>query len=179
MKNSVAPAQDSDICIGVITSVNGVKGYVKIRSFTDKPGDIAKFDYIFNPESQQRFQISIVSTKKDYIVAKIDGVTTRSDAETFRNTKLCIKRSELPKVKDDEYYHTDLIGTEARSEEGVIVGIVKNVVNFGAGDILEIYDKTSENTLYYPFTKQFIPDVNLKDKYLILKPLEEVVAAVE
>ena len=179
MKNNLAPAVDNDICVGVITSVNGVKGYVKIRSFTDQPSDIAKFDFIFDPESKQNFQISVVSSKKDYFIGKIVGINNRTEAEKLRNTKLYIKRSALPNVSEEEYYHADLIGTEARSEEGVIVGTIKNIVNFGAGDILEVYDKTSENTVYYPFTKQFVPEINITQKFIVLKPLEEVVAAVE
>jgi len=179
MKNNLPPAVDNDICVGVITSVNGVKGYVKIRNFTDKPSDIAKFDFIFDLNSKQSFQITVVSSKKDYLIGKIEGINSRSDAEKLRNIKLYIKRSALPSVKENEYYHADLIGTEARSEEGIIIGTIKNIVNFGAGDILEIYDKTSENTLYYPFTKQCIPEINITQKFIIVKPLEEVVAAIE
>lgn len=179
MKNNLAPALEGDICVGVITSVNGVKGYVKIRSFTDKAGDIAKFDYVFNPETKQSFQISVITAKKDYFVGKIIGIESRSEAEELRNTKLYIKRTALPIVNDDEYYHADLIGTQARSEEGVTIGTIKNILNFGAGDILEVYDKTSENTLYYPFTKYFVPEINLGQRFVILKALEEVVAATE
>lgn len=172
-------SQDYDICVGVITSVNGVKGHVKIRSFTEKPGDVANFNEIYDEHGQKAYKISVITTKKDYIIAGIEGINNRNQAETLRNTKLFIKRSELPQPSSEEYYHADLVGIEARSEEGVQLGIVKNVLNFGAGDILEVYDISTEKTIYYPFTKQFIPEVNLKEKFLILKPLEEVIAAAE
>lgn len=177
MKKDNAKA-DTGICVGVITSVNGVRGHVKIRSFTEKPTDIANFTNIFD-DNNNSYKVSIVTTKKDYVIAGIEGINNRNEAEKLRSTKLYIKRSELSEPGKDQFYHADLIGVEARSEEGVVIGIIKNLVNFGAGDILEVYDMTSEKVVYYPFTKQFIPEINIQERYLILKPLEEIVAAGE
>jgi 16S rRNA processing protein RimM len=169
---------DQDICVGVITAVNGVKGYVKVRSFTNNPKDIAEFAKIFD-ENNNEYKLSIVTSKKDYVIVGIKGVTSRNEAERLRNIKLYIKRSELPEPGNDSYYHADLLGAEAVLSDGTKFGVVKNIVNFGAGDIIEIYDHNSEKTVYYPFTKQYVPDVNLKDKRVILEPLEEVIAASE
>ncbi len=178
MKNK-SIEQNHDICVGVITAVNGVKGYVKIRSFTDRPSDIANFENLYDPESSKIFKLKLISEKKDYIIAAIDGICNRNDAELLRNTKLYINRAELPETQTEEYYHVDLIGMQALSEDGIVIGIVKNVVNFGAGDILEVYDTTSEKTIYYPFTKQFVPIVSLLEKNLILRLSEETIAALE
>jgi 16S rRNA processing protein RimM len=179
MTKSNASSKDFDICVGVITSVNGVKGHVKIRSFTEKPSDIANFNALFDQDGKEVYKVSVVTSKKDYIIAGIAGISNRNEAEKLRNTKLFIKRSALPHSKGDEYYHADLVNLEARSEEGVQLGIVKNIVNFGAGDIIEIYDISTEKTIYYPFTKQFVPEVNIEKKYITLKPLEEVIAAAD
>lgn len=170
---------DYDICVGVITAVNGVKGYVKIRSFTERPSDIANFTSVYDPETSRKFKVRLVSEKKDYLIAAIEGINNRNEAELLRNTKLYINRNELPSVNQEEYYHIDLIGMQALSEDGIVIGIVKNVVNFGAGDILEFYDTSSEKTLYYPFTKQFVPVVSVLNRNLVLKPLEETIAALE
>ena len=175
--NSTQP--NYDICVGVITAVNGVKGYVKIRSFTERPADMANFECVYDPENNRTFKVKLISEKKDYLIAAIEGINNRNEAELLRNTKLYIKRSELPSVNEEEYYHIDLIGMQALSEDGVVIGIVKNVVNFGAGDILEVYDTSSEKTLYYPFTKQFVPVVSVVHHNLILRPLEETIAALE
>lgn len=169
---------DYDICVGVITSVNGVKGYVKIRSFTDNPQDLANFKKLFD-ESNKEYQINIITLKKDYIIAGIEGVASRNDAEKLRNTRLYIKRSELPSAGSNEFYHADLMGLDAKLKNGTNFGVVKGVVNFGAGDILEIYDLNSEKTIYYPFTKQFVPEINLEKRHILLEPLEEVLAASE
>jgi 16S rRNA processing protein RimM len=169
--------EDFNICVGVITSVNGVKGHVKIRSFTQKSSDIANFNHIFDPESKKEYKISVVSAKKDYIIAGIEGVNSRNDAERMRNTQLFIKRSELPEAaNNDEYYHADLIGIQAKAQDGRPIGVVKNVLNFGAGDVLEIYNASTEKTSYYPFTKQFVPELDVPAGILTLMPLEETLA---
>jgi 16S rRNA processing protein RimM len=183
MKESSAatvPSSGDDpmVCVGVITSVHGVKGNVKIRSFTDAPTDIATFHHVFD-DSGRQFNISVIIPKKDYMIAAIEGVSSRNDAEGLRNVKLYIKRSELPELANDEFYHADLIGMEARSSDGTLLGTVKNVVNFGAGDILEIYDISSEKIIYYPFKKQFIPAVDAISGVITLLPLEEVIAVDE
>lgn len=168
---------DLDICIGIITSVNGVRGNVKIKSFTEKPSDIADFQYVFNPESNRSFKIKVVTTRKDHLIASIEGIESRNEAELLRNTKLFIKRTELPQAKEGEYYHTDLMGLEVFYQDGVKAGFVKNIVNFGAGDILEVYDITSEKMFYYPFNKQYVSSVDLAAGSVSITRLEEIVAS--
>ena len=168
--------EDPDICIGVITSVHGVKGYVKIRTFTNKPTDVTSFNNVYD-EDGNTYKVSVVFPKKDYLIAAIEGINNRNQAEPLRNTKLYIKRSELPTPKNNEFYHADLLGMEARSSDDSKFGIVKNVVNFGAGDILEIYDITSEKVVYYPFKKQYVPTIDINQRYITVNPLEEVITA--
>ncbi len=169
--------KNENVCIGVITSVNGVKGYVKIRSFTEKPTDIVNFNSVFDENAEKKFDISIIYSKKDYVIASISGVKSRNEAELLRNTKLFIKRAELPAASNDEFYHADLLGLEAKYQDGTPAGVVKNVVNFGAGDILEIYDFGTERALYFPFTKQFVPEINLAEQFVVLQPMDEFIAA--
>ncbi len=100
---------ESSICIGVITAVNGVKGYVKVRSFTAKPEDITSFDRVFDDYGKV-YELKIITLKKDYVIVSIEGISSRNDAEKLRNTKLYIARTSLPEVSnDEEYYHADLV----------------------------------------------------------------------
>jgi 16S rRNA processing protein RimM len=176
MKQNAVP-QDKEVCIGVITSVSGVKGYVKIRSFTESPSDITKFNKVRDHMGNVFSYISLISEKKGYIIAGIHGINNRNDAEKLRNIKLFINRSEFPEPANEEYYHADLIGLEAKYEDGSPAGVLRNVVNFGAGDILEIYDILTEKTLYYPFNKQFVSWVNLENKYVVLSKIEDTVSS--
>lgn len=175
---ALKPQDTPDLCVGVITSVSGVKGHVKIRSFTEALDDICRFNYVFD-ESGKEYKAKLISKRKDFIIASVNDVSTRNEAELLRNTMLYIKRSELPPIANNQYYHADLIGSEAHLENGVFVGTVKNILNFGAGDIIEIYDVASEKSLYYPFSKQFIAKIETESKSITLKIIEETAAAAE
>lgn len=176
-KSNNALTTDYDLCVGVITSVNGVRGYVKIRSFTENSKDICAFKQIFDKETNSQYKIRLISAKKDYIIAGIDGISSREEAEKLRNTKLYIARTELPSLKKEEFYHADLIGMDVKTDEGISLGVVRNLVNFGAGDILEIQDPITEKVSFYPFNKQFILEVNKQDRVITATALEEVLAA--
>lgn len=178
MGQSSVQLKEFNICVGVITAVHGVRGYVKIRSFTEHPSDIANFACIFD-DGGNLYAIKLVEVKKDYLIASLEGVKSRTEAEKFRNTKLFIKRSDLPSVEDEEYYHADLVGLKACYEDGTQIGIVRNIVNFGAGDIVEICDLATEKTIYYPFRKQYVPEINIAEGWVKLAPLEEEIAANE
>lgn len=169
--------KNKDICVGVITAVSGVKGYVKIRSFTADPKDITDFQEIYDQDGNKFKKISVVVEKKDYIIAGIAGISNRNEAEKLRNTRLFINRSALPAPANEEYYHADLIGLDAQYEDGTACGVVKNVFNFGAGDILEIYDMISEKTIYHPFNKQFVSNIDLAANQITIVKIEETVAA--
>src|SRR4051812_4763367 len=118
MKQDNNEYKNKDICVGVITSVSGVKGYVKIRSFTAHSADITQFKQVYDQDGNKFSEISLVVAKKDYIIAGISGIANRNEAEKLRNTKLFINRTDLPAPANKEYYHADLIGLEATYEDG-------------------------------------------------------------
>ncbi len=159
---------DFDICVGVIASANGIKGYVKIKCFTDDPRDIESFTEVIDIRSRRVFVIKVRSIRNDCIIASIEGVETRNDAEQLQNVKLYIKRSELPAPNADEYYHADLVGCSVKLENGQLLGKIKNVHNFGASDLIEVHNDVSNEDTYYPFNKDFVKEVSLKDKLVIL-----------
>ncbi|CAL7962205.1 Ribosome maturation factor RimM [Alphaproteobacteria bacterium] len=166
---------DYDVVIGSITSTVGVKGYVKIRCFTKSPRDIESFAHVFDKNGNS-YRIKVISIKKQDVVALIENVNSRQEAEVLRNVHLMIKRSALPSIGDDEFYYADLFGMVVHvSNTMQKIGVVRQVANFGASDILEIYNKYTEKTIYYPFTKNFIQDVNMRQRYIIVSPIEEII----
>lgn len=172
-------ARDFDICIGVIAAANGIKGYVKIKCFTADPRDIENFKEVVDVYSKRVFNIKIISVRGDCVIASIAGVTSRNDAEKLQNIKLYIKRSELPAPTEEEFYHADLVGCQVRLESGLVVGEIKNVHNFGAGDLIEVHDALSNKDTYYPFNKDFVKEVNLTKRFVTLNLINESVAVAE
>jgi 16S rRNA processing protein RimM len=177
--NNVMEAELHDVCIGVIVAANGIKGYVKIKCFTASPEDIENFSNIFDPYSKRSFDIKIIGVRGDCIIGKIAGIESRNEAEKLQNTKLYIKRSELPTPSAEEFYHNDLIGCKVQFEDGLIVGEIKAVHNFGAGDIIEVYDQLGNKDIYYPFNKEFILEVNLNAKCVTISRINEILAVPE
>jgi 16S rRNA processing protein RimM len=110
---------------------------------------------------------------KATVIAKLKGITDRNTAETLNGVELYIERSQLPETEDeDDFYHADLIGLQARLEDGTVLGEVLDLPNFGAGDLIEIGDRKSGQSELYPFTKAVVPTISIKDGYVVVVPPE-------
>jgi len=124
------------ILVGKIVAPQGIRGEFRVQSFAEKPEDFKKFHIICDKCESTAFHFIRV-LKQNIIIAKIDGVNDRNTVETLRGTALYISRNDLPKLKKDEYYQSDLIGFDV-IQDGKKIGIVDGFQNFGAGDIIEL-----------------------------------------
>jgi len=95
--------------VGCFVGVHGIKGQVKLKSYTEIPESIFDYKDIFL-ENNNKIIMKLVGKIKQNLICKIENVETRNDAENYRGLKLFVKRDELPKIKENEYYHRDLIG---------------------------------------------------------------------
>lgn len=146
------------VCVAEITAAHGVRGQVKIRSFTQKAEDFASFGALSDAAGRKAFTVKIAGKVKDFFLASIDGVTDRTTADSLRGTKLFVDRSLFPETDEDEFYITDLVGLTARTGDGEILGRIKGVYNFGAGDMIEIENMAE----YLPFSKTVFPEVDVR-----------------
>lgn len=163
---------NAKVCVGVITTVHGVRGNVKVKSFTQNAADFASFGTLSDASGKRSFKMKIVGELKDQFLAAVDGIKDRTQAETLRGVELFVDRSLLPQAEENEFYYADLIGLDAKTAEGEILGKVKAVFNFGAGDMLEIENVAD----FIPFSNQCVPDVDLKAGFLTVI-LPETVSA--
>ena len=162
-------AQDGRICVGVITGAHGVRGAVRVKSFTAEPGDVARYGALEDESGQRSFRLRLAGSAKGVIIARLAGVADRNQAEALRGLRLYLQRAALPPPGEEEYYHADLIGLEAALIDGVILGRVRAVHDFGAGDTLEI-DRPQGQPVMVPFTKAVVPTVDLGAGRLIIEP---------
>ena len=151
---------DKKILVGKIVAMQGIRGDVRVQTFSEKPEDFAKFKVQsskFNPDD---FKFIRALPNTNVIIAHIRGFDDRTSAEVLRGTELFIERGALPATKSGEYYQADLIGfTVIRGGEKV--GTVSCFQNFGAGDIIE----TDDGNMY-----SFIgADVDFDNKIIMLK----------
>ena len=125
------------ILVGKIVAPQGIRGEVRIQTFTEKPDDLKKLVVFGDKISAGAVRFVRIVPNTNVIIARVDGVSDRNTAELLRGTELFINRADLPPVKNGEYYQTDLIGMPV-VQDGTILGRVECFHNFGAGDIMEL-----------------------------------------
>lgn len=160
------------ICIGAIAGAHGVKGLVKIKSFTEKPKDVAAYDTLGDETGDRRYDVTLVGSSRGLVVARVEGVEDREAAQALRGTRLYVDRSALPATEEETYYHADLIGLDAVGVDGAAIGTVKAVHNYGAGDVIEI-ERRDEEPLLVSFTRSAVPEVDLTVGRLVVREPEE------
>lgn len=156
------------ICIGQFLGAHGVRGQVKLASFTEDPEAIKSYGPLSDESGKRVWQVKFKSWNKSHFITEIEGITDRDEAERLRGIKLYVARDKLPAAADGTFYYADLIGLEVRLPSGEVFGKVVAVQNYGAGDILEI--TRPGGTEFFPFSNAVIPDVFVKDGYLTIIP---------
>lgn len=156
------------VCVGAIAGAFGVTGEVRIKSFCAEPRAIGDYGPLFT-EDGRRFTLRIVREVKGGFAARLSGVSTREEAERLRGIRLHAPRGRLPALPEDEYYHADLIGLEVVDTGGAVLGRVRAVHDFGAGDVIEV---VGDGELVLPFTRAAVPTVDLAARRLVVDPSE-------
>ena len=158
----------NDLCVGVVVGAQGLSGAMRIKPFTDDTSGICAFDRLVN-ESGMPIELHLVRSQKGIVVAHMDGISDRTQAETWVGKRLYVARSTLPKLDPEEYYRADLIGLRVESQNGNEVGTVMAVHDFGAGGIIDV--ATGEGTsMMLPFTAGTVALVDIVNGRLVVAP---------
>lgn len=158
------------ICLGQIGAPHGVRGEVRLHSFTADPTAIASYGPL-ETEDGRVFEIESLRPAKHALVARLSGIADRDAAERLTKTKLYVPRERLPEPTDaDEFYHADLVGLRAVDCTGKDCGTVVAVHNFGAGDLIELRRLGTAQTELLPFDAATVPEVNIRGGTIIINP---------
>jgi 16S rRNA processing protein RimM len=163
------PGATRRVCVGIVTGPQGVRGAVRVKSFTEVPEDIARYGPVEDEAGGRRFELRVSGKAKGVLIANLAGVEGRDQAEALRGLRLYLARSALPQTEGEEYYHADLIGLEAVLGDGTPVGRVRAVYDFGAGDTLEVA-RPDAPPVMVPFTRAVVPIVAPAEGRLVLEP---------
>ena len=154
---------------GKIVNTHGIKGEVKIYSYTDNPSNILKLKkvYIENVE----YQVERIRLTSNMFILKLKGIDRIEDTESIKNKE--IYRVVLKKEKEstDEFFVRDLIGLDIVDEEENKIGILKDVINTGANDIY-IVKREAQKELLLPAIKQVVKNIDIKNKKIVVKVME-------
>ncbi|MGD9543986.1 MAG: ribosome maturation factor RimM [Methylocystis sp.] len=184
------------VLLGRFGAPHGVRGEIRLQSFTSDPLAIAAYDGLADRSGARKFRLRAVRPQgKDMLVAQVEGIDDRAGAVALNGVELYLPRDKLPAPEEEEFYIADLIGLRAETPDGATLGTIVAVRNFGAGDILEIaleiapargsknapafsQDAMRSNrggeTALYPFTRAVVPIVNIAEGRVVIAPPAEV-----
>jgi len=160
------------VCVAQIGSPHGVRGEVRLKSFTADPLAVKDYGPLTSEDGTTTFVIEAVREAKDHLVARLAGVSDRDAAARLARTRLYVPRTRLPPPAADEFYHADLIGLAAVRADGSELGTVVAIHDFGAGDILELRQEGKRDTVMLPFTSTTVPVVDIAGGRIVIDPPE-------
>jgi 16S rRNA processing protein RimM len=168
--------QGDRVCLGVVGAPHGVRGAVRVKSFTAEPEAIADYGALEDETGAQRFTLRVVGTAKGdgMVIATLSDIADRDRAEALRGLRLYAPRAALPAPAEDEFYHADLVGLVAQLGDGSALGTVIAVHDFGAGDMIEIARPREKGPggqpVLVPFTRAAVPVVDIAGGRVVIDP---------
>ena len=169
MTRELPVAAPDGLLVGAITDASGLKGEVKVKSFTALPENIGRYGPLFAEDGRSFQVVSVRPLKGDLVAVRFKGVDDRSSAEMLKGVRLYVPRAALPEPKTGEFYHADLIGLRVEDADGKKLGVVCGIHNFGAGDVIEIEDAKGK-TMMFPFTREVVPVVDIAGARIVASP---------
>jgi len=166
----VAPASQRRVCVARIGAPHGVRGEVRLWSFTADPGAVKDLCPLETEDGKRAFTIETLRPAKEFFVVRLNGVADRNAAEALRNVELYVARERLPEPDDEEFYHADLIGLAVVDTGGAALGTVIAVHNFGAGDLIELKRAAGGATVMLPFTQDVVPTIDIAGGRIVVDP---------
>ena len=158
------------ICVARIGAAHGIKGEVKLWSFTAEPASVKDYGPLESEDGTLRFEIEALRPAKDHLVVRLSGVRDRDAAERLTNVRLYVPRERLPAPAPEEFYHADLIGLRAVSRDGAELATIVGIHDFGAGDLLELRPLGASSTVLMPFTALTVPVVDIAGGRIVIDP---------
>jgi len=161
------------ILVGQVAGGFGVKGEVRVTAYTAEPMTLLSWGVLLRADGSPGLTLTSARPEKSAVVGRAKEIATKEQADALRGLKLYIPRDKLPEPDEDEFYLADLVGLEARDPDGLVMGTVRAVQNFGADDMLEIAPANGGPTWYLPFTKEAVPELHIADGWVrAVRPTE-------
>lgn len=159
------------VALAAFAQPHGVSGRIKVKSFTDPADDFATHKNLTD-EAGNTLKLRITGHTQGMPIVTIEGITRREQAELLRGKKIGVRRAAMVELKNPNLYYTDdLVGMAVTDEKGAAFGSVTHVVNYGAGDILEITRTDGEIELF-AFTHATFPTIDISTRRITIHPPE-------
>ncbi|MEE9272327.1 MAG: ribosome maturation factor RimM [Robiginitomaculum sp.] len=169
------------ICIAACAGAFGVRGEVKIKSFTQDPENCFSYGNLRGADGAVLLSVTSYRVIKNGFAATCPQIDTREQAKALGGTQLYVYRKDMPEPEEDEFYFEDLIDCEVKTTDGKRMGKVLTVHNYGAGDLLEISggkDKKGNKLgmFFHPFNVKTTPVVDIGSRKIVILIEEAIIA---
>ena len=162
------------VLLGVVAAPHGVRGLVRIKSFTGDPMAVGAYGPLSDETGKKNYRVEALSAARGAVLARIEGVADRTAAEAIRGLRLYVERSQLPDAGEREWYEADLIGLAAVGRDGRDWGKVVAFHDFGAGSVMEV-----SGGPMVPFTDEAVPEIDVEGGKVVIDPPAGVLAGRE
>lgn len=164
---------DRLVLVARVSGAFGVKGELRIRTYTDSPLAVLNFRNLRRANGEAGLTLLSGRSFKDGLIARAKEIATKEQADALKGLDLYAPRSALPPPEADEFYLTDLIGLRAEAPDGTPLGVVTAAPNFGAGDILEIRPPGGKGAWMVAFTADTAPEIDIAGGRIVVVRPEE------
>jgi 16S rRNA processing protein RimM len=159
------------VLLGVVAAPHGVRGLVRIRSFTEDPMAVAKYSPLSDETGKRKYRVEALSAARGAVLARIEGVADRTAAEALRGLRLYVERERLPATGEREWYEADLVGLSAVGRDGRDWGKVIAFHDFGGGLAMEVSGgSASRSSMMLPFTDEVVPEIDIEGGKVVVDP---------
>jgi 16S rRNA processing protein RimM len=163
---------NKDVLLAAIIGAQGLKGEVKARLFTAAPDALPRYGELHTRGGRKLKITAFRAAKAGEAVIAFEGVDDRNAAEALKGAELFVDRAALPKTEEDEFYHADLIGLEARDADGRVLGKVTSLHNYGASDVIELARADGDSVLL-AFSRETVPVLDIAGGYIVVAVPED------
>ena len=156
------------VVMGKVVGSHGIKGWLKIQPFTEELKTLGKFSSWFvsqNENEWKEFKVESSSIQGRTVLAKIENINNRNDADVLRGFLIGISKIDLPILAKGKYYWSDLIGLEVINQTGFNFGTIESIMETGSNDVLVI--KNEKETLI-PYLDNVIIKIDLEKKNIMV-----------
>jgi 16S rRNA processing protein RimM len=161
------------VCVAAVATAHGVQGALKLRTFTERPEDVAAYGPVYDHRGERLFELQIVGRAAGGVIVRAPGIEDRDAALALRGRELFVPRTVLPDLGADEFYVSDLQGLAVELPSGGRLGAVRAVENYGAGDVLEIIADDG-SSLALPFDRETVPEIDIEGGRVVVAPPAEL-----
>ncbi len=156
------------VLVGEILGAFGVRGWVKVHSYTSPPENILEYSPWFIPvdDGERSFEIMEGKRHGGSVIARLKGLADRDQAMLLRGRAISVSKDQFSPPRPGEFYWVDLIGLEVRTTLGVTLGKVANMMETGANDVMEVH---GERERLIPFViGEFVKEVRIGEGLLLV-----------